>query len=190
MEEERESACVPGEGHLPVVTVVTLVPFLLVSPAAGRDLAVHRLLGAERPAPLPPIAALRGHVYSRFTDEETEAQRRFHRVWPTLVATVLASILSPPSSRRSAPQACFWEGRPTRRGLGTGGWAVTPVSAQGGRRRGGSRPRSRGAPGARAQQPRRARHRGANIRLVGRGPGRLTGTPGSPGRLVEGSRQG
>lgn len=39
---------------MPVVTVVTLVPFLLVSPAAGRDLAVHRLLRAERPAPLPP----------------------------------------------------------------------------------------------------------------------------------------
>lgn len=88
------------------------------------------------------------------------------------------------------PPGLFLGGASHSSRLGTGGWAVTPVSAQGGRRRGGSRPRSRGAPGARAQQPRRARHRGANIRLVGRGPGRLTGTPGSPGRLVEGGRRG
>lgn len=117
---------------MPVVTVVTLVPFLLVSPAAGRDLAVHSLLGAERPAPLPPTAALRGRVYSRFTDEETEAQRRFHRVWPTLVATVLASILSPPSSRRSAPQACFWEGRPIHRGLAPGAGQSRPSALRAG----------------------------------------------------------
>lgn len=179
---------------MPVVTVVTLVPFLLVSPAAGRDLAVHRLLGAERPAPLPPQPPCEA-VFTpilqtrkpRLSDVSTGSGRLWWpRSWPAFCP--LPHLAGPPPrlvSGRGVPFVEAWH-----RGLGSHARQRSGREAE--RWQPSSLSRcSRGAgSAATARQAQRRQHSAGGTRpREAHRDARLTGTPGggqSPGLRAKG----
>lgn len=115
----------------------------------------------------------RGRAHSHFTDEQTEARRRFspgladsggHGLGPDSVPSLTSLVRSPGLLPKGgvpfAESLAAGAGRPRASALRAGD-------------RGGSVPFSR-APGAWVQPPQLGKGRGDSIRLVGRRSGRLT----------------